>query len=163
MPVAMSLSGPGGEVGAGQVPGGGEDEPGLPVAAAGSGGAGGGEAAGGGYGVRGRKVLIVDDDVRNAFAVTSILELYGLTVTHASSGRQGIEVLRSNHDIDLVLMDVMMPEMDGYATTAAIREMPQLADLPVIAATARATQGGRPRQEPGRRGHGRCAGSDFSR
>jgi len=74
--------------------------------------------------VRGRKVLIVDDDVRNAFAITSILELYGLSVIHASSGHRGIEALRSSSDIDLVLMDVMMPEMDGYATTAAIREMP---------------------------------------
>jgi signal transduction histidine kinase/HAMP domain-containing protein/ActR/RegA family two-component response regulator len=93
--------------------------------------------------LRGRKVLIVDDDLRNAFAITSILELYGLTVIHASSGHQGIEVLRSGRDIDLVLMDVMMPEMDGYATTAAIREMPALADLPIIAVTARAMQGDR--------------------
>jgi signal transduction histidine kinase/HAMP domain-containing protein/ActR/RegA family two-component response regulator len=93
--------------------------------------------------VRGRKVLIVDDDLRNAFAITSILELYGLDVIHAPSGRQGIEALRSGQDIDLVLMDVMMPEMDGYATTAAIREMPQFADLPVIAVTARAMQGDR--------------------
>ena len=93
--------------------------------------------------VRGRKVLIVDDDLRNAFAITSILELYGLHVIHAPSGRQGIEVLRSRQDIDLVLMDVMMPEMDGYATTAAIREMPQFASLPVIAVTARAMQGDR--------------------
>ena len=93
--------------------------------------------------VRGRRVLIVDDDLRNAFAITSILELYGLRVIHAPSGRQGIEVLRSGQDIDLVLMDVMMPEMDGYATTAAIREMPQFANLPVIAVTARAMQGDR--------------------
>ncbi len=62
---------------------------------------------------------------------------------HAPSGRQGIEALRSGQDIDLVLMDVMMPEMDGYTTTAAIREMPQFADLPVIAVTARAMQGDR--------------------
>jgi signal transduction histidine kinase/HAMP domain-containing protein/ActR/RegA family two-component response regulator len=91
-------------------------------------------------GLTGRTVLIVDDDLRNAFAITSILELYGLTVIHAASGSQGIEVLRSGQHIDLVLMDVMMPEMDGYATTAAIREMPQFADLPVIAVTARAMQ-----------------------
>ncbi|MGH3275550.1 MAG: ATP-binding protein, partial [Streptosporangiaceae bacterium] len=93
--------------------------------------------------LRGRKVLIVDDDLRNAFAITSILELYGLTVTHASTGHQGIEVLRSGRDIDLVLMDIMMPEMDGYATTTAIREMPPLADLPIIAVTARAMKGDR--------------------
>ena len=91
--------------------------------------------------LRGRSVLVVDDDLRNAFAITSILELYGLTVIHAPDGQQGIGVLRSNHDIDLVLMDVMMPEMDGYATTAAIRTMPECARLPVIAVTARAMQG----------------------
>ncbi len=91
--------------------------------------------------LRGRSVLIVDDDLRNAFAITSILELYGLTVIHAPDGQQGIGVLRSNHDIDLVLMDVMMPEMDGYATTSAIRAMPECVSLPVIAVTARAMQG----------------------
>ena len=93
--------------------------------------------------LRGRKVLIVDDDLRNAFAITSILELYGLTVIHTSDGDQCIEALRSCGDIDLVLMDVMMPEMDGYATTAAIRSMAQFASLPVIAVTARAMQGDR--------------------
>ena len=94
-------------------------------------------------GLRGRKVLVVDDDLRNVFAITSVLELYGLTVVHAPSGQQGIDALRADHDIDLVLMDVMMPEMDGYTTTAAIREMPEFADLPVIAVTARAMQGDR--------------------
>ncbi len=93
--------------------------------------------------LRGKKVLIVDDDLRNAFAITSVLELYGLTVLHAPSGTQGIAALRDGDGIDLVLMDVMMPEQDGYATTAAIREMPQFADLPVIAVTARAMQGDR--------------------
>src|SRR6266568_2585360 len=93
--------------------------------------------------LRGRKVLIVDDDLRNVFAITSILELYGLTVLHASDGRTGIELLQDHGDIDIVLMDVMMPEMDGYATTAAIREIPGLAGLPVIAVTARAMQGDR--------------------
>src|SRR6516164_2377590 len=94
-------------------------------------------------GLRGKKVLIVDDDLRNAFAITSILELYGLTVVHASDGRTGIEVLQRSSDIDIVLMDVMMPEMDGYATTAAIRKVPGLAHLPVIAVTARAMHGDR--------------------
>src|SRR5579859_3452076 len=94
-------------------------------------------------GLRGRKVLIVDDDLRNVFAITSILELYGLTVLHASDGRTGIEVLQQHGDVDIVLMDVMMPEMDGYATTAAIRQIPGLAHLPVIAVTARAMQGDR--------------------
>jgi CheY-like chemotaxis protein len=93
--------------------------------------------------LRGRKVLIVDDDLRNVFAITSILELYGLTVVHASDGSTGIELLQHQADIDIVLMDVMMPEMDGYATTAAIRQIPGLAHLPVIAVTARAMQGDR--------------------
>jgi signal transduction histidine kinase/HAMP domain-containing protein/ActR/RegA family two-component response regulator len=94
-------------------------------------------------GLSGRRVLIVDDDLRNVFAITSVLELYGLTVVHAPSGQQGIDALRADQEIDLVLMDVMMPEMDGYSTTAAIREMPEFADLPVIAVTARAMQGDR--------------------
>ena len=93
--------------------------------------------------LRGRKVLIVDDDLRNVFAITSILELYGLAVVHASDGRTGIELLQNDPGIDIVLMDVMMPEMDGYATTAAIRQIPGLAHLPVIAVTARAMQGDR--------------------
>ncbi len=100
-------------------------------------------AAGTHGGLYGKKVLIVDDDLRNAFAITSILELYGLTVIHASDGRKGIETLQATGDIDIVLMDVMMPELDGYATAAAIRDIPGLADLPVIAVTARAMQGDR--------------------
>jgi CheY-like chemotaxis protein len=93
--------------------------------------------------LRGTKVLIVDDDVRNVFAITGILELYGLTVLHAPDGQRGIEILRSVSDIDVVLMDVMMPELDGYSTTAAIRQLPGLASLPVIAVTARAMHGDR--------------------
>ena len=93
--------------------------------------------------LRGKKVLIVDDDVRNVFAITSILELYGLAVVHAPDGRKGVDMLQASDDIDLVLMDVMMPEMDGHATMAAIREMPRFASLPVIAVTARAMQGDR--------------------
>ncbi|MFD7511558.1 HAMP domain-containing protein [Streptomyces sp. NPDC059853] len=92
---------------------------------------------------RGRKVLIVDDDVRNVFALTSVLEQHGLSVLYAENGREGIEVLESNEDVVLVLMDIMMPEMDGYATTAAIRRMPQFAGLPIIALTAKAMQGDR--------------------
>ncbi|MGE5131385.1 MAG: ATP-binding protein [Gemmatimonadota bacterium] len=95
-------------------------------------------AAGPHHGLRGRKVLIIDDDVRNVFAITSILELYGLSVIHAPDGRKGIDILMASDDIDLVLLDVMMPEMDGYVTTAAIRQLPRFADLPVIAVTARA-------------------------
>jgi signal transduction histidine kinase/ActR/RegA family two-component response regulator len=93
--------------------------------------------------LRGTTVLIVDDDLRNAFAISSILELYGMTVLHAPDGRTGIEVLCDRDGIDIVLMDVMMPELDGYATTRAIREIPELDGLPVIAVTARAMHGDR--------------------
>jgi CheY-like chemotaxis protein len=89
----------------------------------------------------GERVLIVDDDVRNVFALTSVLEQYGLSVLYAENGREGIEVLQGNDDIAIVLMDVMMPEMDGYATTSAIRRMPQYAGLPIIALTAKAMKG----------------------
>ncbi|MDT0446202.1 HAMP domain-containing protein [Streptomyces johnsoniae] len=92
---------------------------------------------------RGRKVLIVDDDVRNVFALTSVLEQHGLRVLYAENGREGIEVLESNEDVALVLMDIMMPEMDGYSTTSAIRRMPQFAGLPIIALTAKAMKGDR--------------------
>ncbi|MEW9551841.1 response regulator, partial [Nonomuraea sp. NPDC050783] len=89
----------------------------------------------------GRTVLVVDDDTRNLYAITSILEIHGMTVLHAENGRQGIETLTNHPDIDIVLMDVMMPEMDGYVATAKIREMPQYADLPIIAVTAKAMPG----------------------
>jgi CheY-like chemotaxis protein len=91
----------------------------------------------------GRKVLVVDDDARNVFALTNILELHGMDVVYAENGRKGIETLMRHDDIDLVLMDVMMPEMDGYAATAAIRAMPRYADLPIIAVTAKAMRGDR--------------------
>jgi signal transduction histidine kinase/HAMP domain-containing protein/DNA-binding NarL/FixJ family response regulator len=92
--------------------------------------------------LRGRRVLVVDDDPRNAFVLTDVLEMHGMTVVQATDGRKAIAGLGAG-DIDLVLMDVMMPQMDGYETTRAIREMPQYADLPVIAVTARAMQGDR--------------------
>ncbi|MGI8335923.1 HAMP domain-containing protein [Actinomadura scrupuli] len=91
----------------------------------------------------GRKVLVVDDDARNVFALTGVLELQGMQVLHAENGRRGIETLLGNPGIDLILMDVMMPEMDGYAATAAIRAMPEYADLPIIAVTAKAMHGDR--------------------
>ncbi|MFE9427192.1 HAMP domain-containing protein [Kitasatospora sp. NPDC006697] len=91
----------------------------------------------------GEEVLIVDDDVRNVFALTSVLEQYGLTVLYAENGREGIEVLEQHENVALVLMDIMMPEMDGYATTEAIRRMPQFAGLPIIALTAKAMKGDR--------------------
>ncbi|MDF9810820.1 HAMP domain-containing protein [Streptomyces sp. SPB162] len=91
----------------------------------------------------GRKVLVVDDDPRNVFALTGILELHGMQVLHADNGRAGIEALSRHEGIELILMDVMMPEMDGYAATAAIRAMPEHADLPIIAVTAKAMHGDR--------------------
>ncbi|KUP97014.1 HAMP domain-containing protein, partial [Thermobifida cellulosilytica] len=91
----------------------------------------------------GKRVLIVDDDIRNVFALASALEAHGLQVLYADNGREGIEKLEANEDIDLVLMDIMMPELDGDATTRAIRAMPQFADLPIISLTAKAMQGDR--------------------
>jgi CheY-like chemotaxis protein len=91
----------------------------------------------------GEKVLIVDDDIRNVFALTSVLEQHGLSVLYAENGREGIEVLEQHEDVAVVLMDIMMPEMDGYATTNAIRRMPQFAGLPIIALTAKAMKGDR--------------------
>ncbi|RLV09706.1 hybrid sensor histidine kinase/response regulator [Streptomyces griseocarneus] len=104
-----------------------------------------GHGFGNGFGgtFHGEKVLIVDDDIRNVFALTSVLEQHGLSVLYAENGREGIEVLEQHDDVVVVLMDIMMPEMDGYATTAAIRRMPQFAGLPIIALTAKAMKGDR--------------------
>ena len=93
--------------------------------------------------LRGKQVLVIDDDPRNVFAITSTLEQAGMTVTQAPNGRKGIEVLLSARSVDLILMDVMMPEMDGYATMTAIRQMPAFRTLPIIAVTARAMPGDR--------------------
>ena len=91
----------------------------------------------------GRKVLVVDDDSRNIFALTSVLEQRGLKVLHAENGRAGIELLKTAPDVDIVLMDIMMPEMDGYETMRAIRAVPQFASLPIVALTAKAMKGDR--------------------
>jgi HAMP domain-containing protein/signal transduction histidine kinase/CheY-like chemotaxis protein len=91
----------------------------------------------------GKKVLVVDDDVRNIFALTSVLERHRLKVVHAENGRAGIGVLKKTPDVDAVLMDIMMPEMDGYETTRAIRQLPQFHSLPIIALTAKAMKGDR--------------------
>ena len=93
--------------------------------------------------LQGKKVLIVDDDVRNVFALTSALETAGMSVVYAENGREGLAMLDANQDVDLVLMDVMMPEMDGYETTRAIRQQEQYRDLPIISLTAKAMKGDR--------------------
>ena len=91
----------------------------------------------------GRTVLVVDDDLRNIFALSSLLEHHKLNVLYAENGRAGIQVLHEHHEIELVLMDIMMPEMDGYETMLAIRRMPEFEALPIIALTAKAMKGDR--------------------
>jgi signal transduction histidine kinase/CheY-like chemotaxis protein len=91
----------------------------------------------------GKKVLIVDDDMRNIFALTSALERYNMQVLYAENGRDGIEILQASPDIDVVLMDIMMPEMDGFETTQHIRALSHFDNLPIIALTAKAMLGDR--------------------
>ena len=91
----------------------------------------------------GRKVLVVDDDVRNIFALTSVLESYSMQVVHAENGQEGIDLLKSEPGIEAVLMDIMMPEMDGYEAIAAIRQMDEYKQLPIIALTAKAMKADR--------------------
>ncbi|MFF3728566.1 ATP-binding protein, partial [Streptomyces erythrochromogenes] len=91
----------------------------------------------------GRSVLVVDDDPRNLYAISGILELHGMQVLHAENGRRGIETLTGTPGIDLILMDVMMPELDGYAATTEIRRMPEYSTLPIISVTAKAMPGDR--------------------
>ncbi|MDQ1652909.1 MAG: hypothetical protein QOI35_2109, partial [Cryptosporangiaceae bacterium] len=89
-------------------------------------------------GLSGKTVLVVDDDVRNVFALTSALELHGMTVLYADTGQSGIALLRQHPEINLVLMDVMMPDMDGNRTTEAIRQQPRFQNLPIVFLTAKA-------------------------
>ncbi|MFD9795142.1 ATP-binding protein, partial [Streptomyces sp. NPDC059070] len=91
----------------------------------------------------GRRVLIVDDDIRNVFALTHVLGRVGMPVLYAENGREGIETLERSPDVELVLMDIMMPEMDGYETIEAIRRSPRWAELPIVALTAKAMPGDR--------------------
>jgi CheY-like chemotaxis protein len=93
----------------------------------------------------GRKVLIVDDDVRNIFALSSVLERRGMTVLSAGTGREAIETIDSTPELAIVLMDIMMPEMDGYETMQVIRQNRDLRRLPIIALTAKAMKGDRER------------------
>ncbi len=91
----------------------------------------------------GRKVLVVDDDVRNIFALSSVLERRGMTVLSAGTGREAIQTIENTPDLAIVLMDIMMPEMDGYETMQVIRQNPALRRLPIIALTAKAMKGDR--------------------
>ncbi len=91
----------------------------------------------------GMTVLIVDDDIRNIFALTGVLEQHSMIVLNAENGKDGIETLENNPDIDIVLMDVMMPELDGYDTIRIVRGLEGRAGLPIIAVTAKAMPGDR--------------------
>jgi CheY-like chemotaxis protein len=91
----------------------------------------------------GAKMLIVDDDIRNIFSLTSVLESYDVDVLHAERGKEGIAILEQHPDIDIALIDIMMPEMDGYETMRQIRSRPALADVPLVAVTAKAMKGDR--------------------
>ena len=91
----------------------------------------------------GRRVLIVDDDIRNIFALTSILERHDMSIVSAETGRAAVGILDASHDIEVVLMDVMMPEMDGFETTRTIRADGRFKSLPIIAVTAKAMKGDR--------------------
>ncbi len=90
-----------------------------------------------------RKVLIVDDDVRNVFALTGVLEQYAMDVSFAENGKDAIKFIKEHPDLDIVLMDVMMPEMDGYETTRRIRALEGFEAIPIIALTAKAMKGDR--------------------
>ena len=91
----------------------------------------------------GKNVLVVDDDVRNLFALTTAFERFNINVTTAESGQEAINILGDNKGIDIVLMDIMMPEMDGYETTQKIRREHKNSNLPIIAVTAKAMKGDR--------------------
>jgi CheY-like chemotaxis protein len=91
----------------------------------------------------GRKALIVDDDIRNIFALTSVLEQHDMEVFYAENGRDGLTMLQETPGIDVILMDVMMPEMDGYEAMRRVRDLPKFRTLPIIALTAKAMKGDR--------------------
>jgi CheY-like chemotaxis protein len=93
----------------------------------------------------GKKILVVDDDVRNIFALTSLLELHGMVVASCETGQEAIYRVESDSDLDMVLMDIMMPEMDGYETIRRIRGNPAHRLLPILALTAKAMKGDRER------------------
>jgi CheY-like chemotaxis protein len=91
----------------------------------------------------GRKIVVIDDDIRNIFSLASALEEYGIELSYAESGRAGLDVLDAKDDVDVVLVDIMMPDMDGYETIREIRARPGRAELPIVAVTAKAMKGDR--------------------
>jgi CheY-like chemotaxis protein len=93
--------------------------------------------------LRGRKVLVADDDARNIFALASLLENQEMEVITATSGRMAIDLIARTPDLSIVLMDIMMPDMDGYETIRKIREDPRFRTLPILALTAKAMKGDR--------------------
>jgi CheY-like chemotaxis protein len=93
--------------------------------------------------LRGRKVLVVDDDVRNIFALTSLLENQEMDVVSATNGRNAIDLIQNTRDVSIVLMDIMMPEMDGYETMREIRKAQEFRTIPILALTAKAMKGDR--------------------
>jgi CheY-like chemotaxis protein len=93
--------------------------------------------------LEGKKVLIVDDDMRNIFALSTVLHDQGMQMISANNGREAIRLVKQDNNIDIVLMDIMMPEMDGITTMQEIRKLPEKKDLPIIAVTAKAMKGDR--------------------
>jgi CheY-like chemotaxis protein len=93
--------------------------------------------------LHGRKVLVVDDDARNIFALTSLLENEEMDVVSATNGRNAIEIMQNTSDVSIVLMDIMMPDMDGYETIREIRSAPEFRTVPILALTAKAMKGDR--------------------
>jgi hypothetical protein len=94
-------------------------------------------------GLAGKRIMIVDDDIRNIFALTSLLERHQIEILSAETGQGAIDKLQSNGDVDLVLMDIMMPDLDGYDTIREIRKQPRHHSLPIVALTAKAMKGDR--------------------
>ena len=93
--------------------------------------------------LEGKRALIVDDDMRNIFALATLLDEQGMVIVSANNGRDAIKKVESDAEIDVVLMDIMMPEMDGITTIKEIRKLPKGGDLPIIAVTAKAMKGDR--------------------
>ena len=93
--------------------------------------------------LRGRKILVCDDDARNIFALTSLLERHEIEVIPTTNGREAIEIVQNTPDLNMVLMDIMMPDMDGYETIGRIRKNPSSSTLPILALTAKAMKGDR--------------------